>query len=255
MAVLTPWDRLLHFVLPSFCLGCGEPLPASATLGLCRACRGKLVRLDLARCPICWRPNLGAATAGAACASCRTAAPSCDRLLAAWSYQEPLASVLLAFKFGRLDYLGSALARAIAELLRETLSTCDLVVPVPLHWRRRLARGYNQAERIARPLAARLQIPLRTALRRRRPTPAQSQLDRAERLRNLADAFAVWRPGAVAGRRILLVDDVVTTGATVEAAAASLRAAGAAEIHAVAAARTPREKAPVHPVALPLRSV
>ena len=123
----------------------------------------------------------------------------------------------------------------------------DLVVPVPLHWRRRLARGFNQAERIARPLAACLGVAYGSALRRRRATRAQARLGRAERLANPAGAFAVRHspfPGRrlrLDGARVLLVDDVATTGATLEAAARALRVAGAESVTAVAVARTPSD--------------
>ena len=113
------------------------------------------------------------------------------------------------------------------------------MVPVPLHWRRHLARGYNQAERIGRPLAGRLELPFTSALARLRATPPQSRLDQAARLRNLRQAFVVRRPDSVAGRHVVLVDDVATTGATLDAAAATLKAAGAAVVTAVVAGRTP----------------
>ncbi len=116
-----------------------------------------------------------------------------------------------------------------------------MVVPIPLHWWRYLRRGYNQAAAIARPIAAEFDLPLSGALRRRRATPAQSRLSRAERRCNLLDAFALW-PGLASTcerRRVLLVDDVVTTGATLQAAAACLRQAGAASVTALTIARTP----------------
>jgi ComF family protein len=218
-------DRVLHALLPAPCLGCGDPLPArGSALGLCAACRAAL------RPPPEETPQT-------------TRLLALDRLLALWSYQPPLDEVILGLKFRRLDYLGGHLAAALADAMGEELAVCDAVVPVPLHWRRRLARGYNQAERIARPLADRLGRPLVAALARRHATPPQSRLGRAGRLVNLDRAFTVRKPGKVGGLRLLLVDDVATTGATLEAAAAALRAAGAASVTAVVAGRTPLETA------------
>lgn len=232
--------RLLHLLLPACCLGCAEPLLSSAPLGLCAPCRGKLAPLGPTICAVCARP-LGAfePPAGYRCGACRERPPAFDRLLARWTYRPPLDAVVQGLKFRRLDYLGHHLADALAEELGEALAGFDGIVPVPLHWRRRLARGYNQAERIASPLAARLGLPLLPALRRARRTPPQTSLGKAERLANLRQAFRVPRPGGVCGLRLLLVDDVATTGATLDAAAAALRRAGAAGVIAVVAARTP----------------
>jgi ComF family protein len=151
--------------------------------------------------------------------------------------------VIQGLKFRRLDYLGRQLAMALADGLRERLTGFDRVAPVPLHWRRRLARGYNQAERIARPLAARIDLSCLPALSRCRATPPQSRLGRDERLSNLRKAFRVPRPEHVRGLHILLVDDVTTTGATLEAAARALKSAGATAVTALVVARTPLEPA------------
>src|SRR6185295_1295030 len=99
---------------------------------------------------------------------CLAAPPPWSRLLALWRYEPPLPAVVRALKFRRLDYLGSHLAAVAAGALAAELAGAGVAVPVPLHWRRRLARGYNQAERIARPLARRLGIPCAAALARRR---------------------------------------------------------------------------------------
>ncbi|HXO22620.1 MAG TPA: ComF family protein [Thermoanaerobaculia bacterium] len=239
-------QRLLHALLPSCCLGCGRALRGQAPLGLCAGCRGRLRRADRrdrdggGPCAGCGRRLAGPTPRGYRCGRCRAAPPACDRLLALWSYEEPLTAVVQRLKFGRLDYLGRHLANAMALELGAELAGLDLVVPVPLHWRRRLARGYNQAERIARPLALRLGLPFAPALRRSRATPPQTSLGRAERLSNLERAFqarAVEPP--LRGRRVLLVDDVATTGATLNAAARALKRAGAAQVVAVVAGRTP----------------
>lgn len=241
-------DRLLHALLPSPCLGCGQPLPArGTTLGLCVRCRAGLVPLPREACAVCARPLAAQALPeGYSCGACRAKPPAFGRLLALWSYRPPLDAVVRGLKFGRLDYLGGHLAAALANGLEDELGgigRLDRVVPVPLHWRRRLTRGYNQAEQIARPLAARLGLPCASLLSRRRATPPQSLLGRDDRLANLRKAFRVPRPEKVRGLGILLVDDVATTGATLDAAARALRNAGAAAVTALVAGRTPLDPA------------
>jgi ComF family protein len=234
-------DRLMHALLPAPCLGCGEALPAAGTsLGLCAGCRAVLAPLPRQACAVCARPLAAyALPADYRCGACRERPPAFDRLLALWSYRPPLDAVVQGLKFARLDYLGSHLAAALATAFAGQLGGFDRVVPVPLHWRRRFARGYNQAESIARPLAGRLGLPCSLALSRRRATPPQSLLGKADRLANLRKAFVVRRPERVRGLRLLLVDDVATTGATLDASAAALKAAGAAAVTALVAGRTP----------------
>lgn len=232
-------DHLVHALLPAACLGCGRPLPWTGTeLGLCTGCRGKL-RRPAAACAVCALPLPGTLPQGWCCAACRERPPAFDRLLTLWSYEAPLDAVIQALKFRRLDYLGRHLGEAIAVRWEEELAGADLVVPVPLHWRRWLSRGYNQAERIARSLAGR-DRPLVPALARRRVTPPQTSLGKKERQANLRSAFRIRRAARVRGRRVILVDDVATTGATLEAAAAVLKENGAAAVLAVVAGRTPR---------------
>ena len=238
-------QRLLYFVLPSPCLTCSQPVwEPRGSLGLCPLCRHRLVRWPDRGCTICGRPIAGAVPAHARCGECRRHPPPYARLISAWSYQPPVDAALMALKFRRLEYLGGHFGRRLAGLLGERLDGCEVVVPVPLHWARFLARGYNQAAAIAGPLARELGLPVVRALRRRRPTPAQSRLDRDARRKNLRRGFAARRESKIRGRHVLLVDDVVTTGATVEAAARRLRRAGAAAVTVVTAARTPtREEA------------
>lgn len=236
-------DRLLHALLPSPCLACSRPLAAGSRLGLCIPCRATLASIPRQACALCARPldDGHALPTDYRCGACRQDPPAFDRLISLWSYRPPLDAVIQAFKFRRLDYLGQHLAIILAAELGSQLDGFDRVVPVPLHWRRRLTRGYNQAERIARPLAALLGLPFAAPLSRSRATPPQSLLGRAERLTNLRRAFRVRRPGEIRGLRVLLVDDVATTGATLDAAAAALRNAGAAAVTALVAGRTPLE--------------
>lgn len=234
-------ERILPILLPMPCLACGEPLPGGRhVMGLCIRCRGRLRPLDGTRCPGCGRPLRGALLpAGYRCGACRRRPPAFDRLLALWSYQPPLDAVIRGLKYRRLDFLGAHLARELEERTRRTELEAQLVTFVPLHWRRHLARGYNQAERIARPLARRLGRPLLHALRRTRATPPQARLARSQRRANLRRAFRARRAERIRGRSILLVDDVTTTGATLDQAAAALRRRGAGAVTALTAARTP----------------
>ncbi|MEM7048376.1 MAG: ComF family protein [Acidobacteriota bacterium] len=237
------WDRLLHLLFPAPCLSCERPLPTGRrALALCLPCRGRLLRCRACHCAGCGlslAPSPGTARYQL-CTACSLRPPACRRIWTPWIYGPPLAEVLQAFKFGRLDYLGRDLAESALEEIGCVLEEAEVVVPVPLHWRRRMERRFNQAEAIAQPLARALRRPMVQALRRRQATRPQTSLPRRERLRNPRRAFVARRRQGqrVAGRRVLLVDDVLTTGATLEAAARSLQRAGAREVLGLAIARS-----------------
>jgi len=169
--------------------------------------------------------------------------PPWRRLHALWLYREPLDAVIAGLKFRGLDYLGAKVARRALGSRRADLEGFDAVVPVPLGWGRRLGRGYNQAERIGRPLARALGIAFLPALRRAGwARPRQLGLGRRQRLRLVgAGAMRTRRGARFAGSNLLLVDDVLTTGATARAATEVLRAAGASEVEVLVAGLTPPE--------------
>lgn len=218
---------LVAFVFPPTCLSCHriegvEALP----LGLCKLCRSRLLSA---------RKNSVPTT--------NSRLQECARVYSRWFYEPPLDRVIHALKYGRMDFLGRDLAAALHDHFLEALQEEDVIVPIPLHSYRRLTRGYNQAEVIARPLADLLGVSLVRALRRRRFTRPQTRLDRWERQANLERAFVVAprKVNNLVGRRVLIVDDVTTTGATIEAAAGVIRRCGATSVSAITAARTAEE--------------
>lgn len=233
---------LLDWIAPDPCLGCGaRPAVQRAPhrgSGLCLACRGRLRPAPPARqrCATCGRPLDAPAVVAGRCGGCRADPPPFDRLVYGWVFEEPIVQVVWGLKYRRLDYLAAAWAEELFERVATELPPLDAVVAVPLHWRRWLTRGYNQAVLLAAPLARRLGVP-RLPMRRRRPTAAQTTQSGVDRRRNLQGAFAI--AGRVNGLRLLLVDDVATTGSTLRAAAGALRRAGAAAVTALVLARTP----------------
>ncbi|MCG8463178.1 MAG: ComF family protein [Holophagales bacterium] len=236
-AVTRTW---LDFFLPAPCLGCGGVLAdPGRDPGLCAPCRSMLRPAPESYCPHCGRPRRAEGAEQAPCGSCRRSRPTIDRLFWGWSYEPPLDAAIMAFKLARLDYLGDRLGRELAAEVGPRLPEVDGVCHVPLHTWRRLRRGFDQAEILARALGRELGLPFLPTLRRCRATPSQSRFGRAARRRNLRDAFALRRRKSLHGGRFLLVDDVVTTGATFEAAARALRSGGASKVYGLAVAFTP----------------
>ncbi|MEE9563210.1 MAG: ComF family protein [Thermoanaerobaculia bacterium] len=235
------WKQLLAVFFPQVCLSCQRLAENdSFDLGLCDTCRSQLRPLGDGGCSACGRPLEAVPLPdGFLCGDCRRRTPAIDRFVAGWSFEPPFDRVIHGLKYGRLDFLGTQLARGLWSRLGHQLEEAEVVVPVPLHWRRRLSRGYNQAEEIARPLARLLDRPLERAMRRVRATPPQTRFDRRHRAANVAGAFRVRGRSRLSGRRVLIVDDVATTGSTLETAAACLKAAGAVWTVALVAGWTP----------------
>lgn len=225
--------RMGASLLPPRCLVCGD---AGDGDDLCAPCRAGLPwnRVCCARCA------LPLPLPAPACGVCLRRAPAFACGFAALVYAAPVERLLPRFKF-HAD-LGSG--RLLAQLLGDAMASwegregVDCIVPLPLHRSRLAQRGYNQALELARPLARRYGLRLDIdALRRTRATAAQTELDGPARKRNVRGAFAA--DGRIAGARVLLLDDVITTGATMCEAAVSLLRAGAARVHVCAVARAP----------------
>lgn len=223
-------QRLVRLLLPPRCLLCAEP--GQASLDLCPAC---LAALPLPG-PACTRCALPLPAPGT-CGACQQRPPPLDSAHACLRYAPPADRLLPRFKFHQDLAAGRLLVQLMARQ-RPPLPADAILVPVPLHRSRLRQRGYDQALELARPLARHLGLELRPDLLLRvRGTGAQSGLDAAARRRNLRHAFSARVPDPVPAR-VVLLDDVMTTGATLYAAARALRQAGVGEVHAWVCART-----------------
>ena len=151
------------------------------------------------------------------------------------AYEFPIDAAIKALKFKRRLFYGPALAELLCRECEQLPDDIDAVLPVPLHWRRRWFRGFNQADEIAAPVARHLGLPLIRSVRRVRPTPFQSGLTAGERAKNLRKAFVVR--GKLGYQHVLIVDDVITTGTTVQQVARILKRAGVEKVSALAVAR------------------
>lgn len=232
------WRRLVGRLWPARCLACAEP--GAHGCDLCAACLAALPwnRHACALCAIPLPALAASPDAAQVCGTCLQRPPPLQATHAAFVYGAPLDRLLPRFKFHR----DLAAGRLLAQLMAQSLAGAErpqALLPVPLHRARLRQRGYDQALELARPLARALRIPLLPdALVRTRATAQQSRLDATQRRRNLRKAFAVDTHAALPAH-IALVDDVMTTGATLHAAADALRRAGVARVDAWVCARAP----------------
>lgn len=223
--------------MPPSCISCKAAV--ATPLGFCADCWADLPVIDGGRCIQCGVPLPIEWTAESHCLGCLKDPPRFDRTAAPYRYEGPARAVVLAFKNGREAFapqMAAAMLRAAAGLVTPD----TLVVAVPLHRWRLAARGYNQALLLARAIAEQANAPLDPDLLiRQRATPRTKGLSRAARRRNAEGAFRVAEGGRsrIAGRDVILVDDVMTSGATASAAAGALKRAGAARVTVLVYAR------------------
>jgi ComF family protein len=222
-----------ELIWPRVCFLCDGPIgTVVARFVFCEVCRAALTSDADEWCPRC-ASTIGPNTAAAGCPSCRGERFHFVGATRLGRYDARLRDAVLAAKQAANEPMAVELGRIWAEHRFDRLPgpKPTLVVPVPLHWWRRWERGYNQSAAIARGIAEQLRLPLQSrALVRTRPTPPQTTRTPTERRENVRGAFRVGRFARVRGERVLLVDDVLTTGATADAAAASLVAGGAAQV-------------------------
>lgn len=223
----------LRTLYPPRCAACDTKLH-NGLAGLCAGCLETCERIDTA-CPSCARPMPG--NTASVCIPCTTSPSPLTSCAACFEFGGQLAVALRRLKFSGRNDIAKTLRSVLQERFQQASKTCDVALAIPLHRSRLRQRGFNQAQRLLAPLAAHQGLPeARSLLRRTRATPAQSRLSRPRRIANLRDAFDAGT--SAKGKRILLLDDIRTTGATLEAAAEALRRAGAREIHGFVVART-----------------
>ena len=226
-------NAALDIVLPPHCPGCGE-----ASAGLCDACRGQLAERTRPQCERCGEPLL---VATSSCAADHRALTGLAWARAPYEYAGTGGALVRRLKLSGDFGAGLALARAMAGAAADRLHGAwrrAALVAVPLHRSRRRRRGFDQAWFLASQLGKRLELPaLPGVMRRLRPTMPQGDPRVLSRVANVEAAFEVVRPRLVRGRQLILVDDVLTSGATARACAAALVHAGAAEVALVTACR------------------
>ena len=243
-------DALVSLIFPGECRLCSGLLTDCRRVPICRECLASFERVPAITCEICGLPLAGLAQKEERprlCPACeeKTYAFDCARSFAI--YQGLLVQAILLLKFEQIEPLGVWFAEQLAELAQregEKLAA-DVVVPVPLHRQRERERGYNQAALISKPLAKRLRLPHKAVLlMRTRARPDKRILSLEERWESVRGAFATRPGGKVDNLRALLVDDVLTTGATLDACARALREAGAKSVVGLTVARAVRNPLP-----------
>ena len=229
----------LDAVLPPRCLACGEIVAEPGAL--CGDCWSDLTFLGEPACLQCGYPFELDFGEPVRCGACLARPPAYDRARAAFAYEDPVRAMLISLKHADRTDLVPGLARWLARAAEPLLAEADCVAPVPLHAKRLRRRRFNQAAMLAKHLSDAAGIAFEPMLlNRRRDTASQGHLSPTARRRNVEHAFRAPGPARIEGRRILLVDDVLTTGATLEACARTLKRAGARGVDAVTVARVIR---------------
>jgi len=254
--VNAPLEALWRLAFPEHCAVCGELL-GLCERHVCAPCREALPWVGPSVCPRCGDSVGPASALAGGCAACRGRHFAFRRAVAPLHYEGVVRDLLLAFKLGRRPSLAYVLGSLLCGHLAESgvSQAADLVAPVPLHWLRRVQRGFNQADLLALEIGARFRLPVAPhLLRRRRATVTQTAFSVLSRSLNVRGAFVVraatngrmtrrlWSRALgridLLGKRVLLVDDILTTGSTAHECAKALRRAGAGEVVVATVART-----------------
>jgi len=246
-------DAFVSVFFPAGCRLCDRLLLRASTLPICAECLGSFPAIGGPLCDRCGQPLAAWSLSGQqdatgpealTCPDCQRRAYGFDRARSYALYKGGLVRAVVMLKFERIEPLGRWFSQRLAEVVRREGIVADIVVPVPLHRQREQERGYNQADLIAKPLAHRLGLSYRAVLlTRTKPRPDKHMLSLEERWESVRGAFATRSGSKVDNLRVLLVDDVMTTGATLDAAARALRGAGAKSVIGLTVARAARHPA------------
>jgi len=234
--------QAVRFLIPIDCAACHTALTDDPTPYFCATCWSTIAAPTPSRCARCDHPFLSTAATSHCrfhiCHSCRQRPPSYTKAWTLYPYLPPLQNAIHLYKYGGKVSLATPLARLMIDRL-PALESIDLIIPVPLHIGRLREREFNQSLLLADQIGRHLNIPVScTDLIRTSSAPAQTTLPRKERLKNLRGAFTVPHQELIAGKHILLIDDVFTTGATVNQCAKALRKAGSGNIFPLTLCRT-----------------
>jgi ComF family protein len=241
-SVLPFAEKAFCGLFPDDCRVCGQPLHEVSRIPVCRKCLHEPSALHAEYfCVACKTPFLNhfPLDEQGRCSLCRLGLSGFDTVYTFGSYENALRKLIHLFKYGKMRPLarplGALVARAIPREQR-----FDLIIPMPLHWRKRWSRGYNQSDLLAREVARRWGVPVARIVSRVKATAPQAGLTNSKRRLNVRAAFRIRKGTNVQGLRVLLIDDVVTTGATASACAHVLKRAGAGHVAVAAVARTDR---------------
>jgi competence protein ComFC len=233
------WRTFTRLLYPEYCAACRVPLMIEVT-NLCKKCSRKIESVGQPSCVKCARPLPPFGDHRAVCGPCQTERPYFHRGFSLVLYQNPINEIFHQIKFSGKPWLLNIFESRLHEFAKSPeMSQYDVVVPVPIDSPRARVRGYNQAELIARKLSRHQQVaPISCLLQKTRRTLPQSQLLRSERLDNLTEAFSVQKKDKIQGKQVLLVDDIFTTGSTINECAKTLKRHGADRVDFLTIART-----------------
>jgi competence protein ComFC len=238
LANLSILRALASLLYPPVCTLCSASVAADEYL--CDECHAKAPRIVPPSCARCSEPFAGAISGPFHCANCAHQTLHFEAAVSVYRSRGIVRRLMLDFKYGRQIYLRHLIARWLCAALDDERLRgrhFDVVVPVPLHPTRERERGFNQAALLAQFVGERMLLPVKPVLERLRYTTTQTAFDRAERMENLHDAFRLRKNADVRGLRVLLIDDVLTTGSTLNECARTLKRAGASSVYAATAAR------------------
>lgn len=231
-----------NLIFPDDCRLCEQPLTGISRIPVCASCLALPQPLSSEFfCQSCKTPFVEPYSLDerGLCAVCRESLVNFDAAYSFGSFEGSLQQLIHLFKYGKVESLAGPLSRLLLRALPRE-GNYDFIMAMPMHWRKQWERGFNQAELLALPVAKRFGLKLAKNLRRKRYTKAQAGLNDRERQKNLEGSFLVRRAEQLSGKRVLLIDDVFTTGATLRAAAEALKNAGVAHVAVLTLARVDR---------------